>query len=625
MAEQQPKTQLFTEFTPSIYNKWYETTVKSLKGKPFEKLIKATYEGFDIQPMYRAEDIANLAHIGTSPGTYPYVRGTKTEGYQSEAWAIAQAINLSDPKTFNEALKHDLERGQTAIYIGKSLTLDSIETIKIAFADIDLTQYPIFIQADANAGEIYSLLRDYLGEQIADISGCIGYEPIHQLASVGTISQSISDDIVNLIKQAPSVDCIAVRTDIYHDAGANAVQEMAIAIATGVNYISDMLERGLDINTVASKIRFFLTIGENFFMEIAKIRAIKMMWAQIVREFGGNEQSQKIKIHIRTATRNKTRHDPYVNMLRVTTEAMAGAIGGVDSLQVAPFDEPFGESDAFSRRIARNVQLILRDEVNLTNLIDPAGGSWYIEHLTDQLAQSAWAFFQQIESQGGMISALQSGFIQAEIQTVYEKRQANLAKRKDVIVGTNMYPNLTEAMPQDRPLAQSSSKANTDNSTIEITPLTPKRLGEPFELLRTNAETFKQKNGNLPHIFLANFGALRDYKTRMDFTRGFYEVGGFDLIDKGGFDNIDSAVQASLDSGASAIVICSTDDKYSEVVPEFVQKLKAEKPDAIIILAGYPKDKIDAYRQAGIDDFIHIRANCYDMNQDLQERLGVGS
>ncbi len=625
MAEQQPKTQLFTEFTPSTYDEWYETTVKSLKGKPFEKLIKATYEGFDIQPMYRAEDIVDLAHIGTSPGSYPYVRGTKTEGYQSEAWAIAQAINLSDPKAFNEALKHDLARGQTAIYIGESLALDSLETIEIAFADIDLTQYPIFIQADVHAGEIYNLLSKYLGAKIADISGCIGYDPIHQLASVGVVAQSIFDDMAQLIEQAPTVNCITVRTDIYHDAGANAVQEMAITMATGVNYLSDMLERGLDINTVASKIRFFMTVGENFFMEIAKLRAIKMMWSQIVHEFGGNKESQKIKIHVRTATRNKTRHDPYVNMLRVTTEAMAGAIGGVDSLQVAPFDEPFGESDTFSRRIARNVQLILRDEVNLTNVIDPAGGSWYIEHLTDQLAQSAWVFFQHIEAQGGMIPALQSGFIQSEIQAVYDERQANLAQRKDVIVGTNMYPNLGETMPQDRPTARVSSDTVNGESSLNITPLIPKRLAQPFEALRKYAEQYKQEKGNLPQIFLANFGALRDYKARMDFTRGFYEVGGFDLIDKGGFDSIDSAVQASLDSGASAIVICSTDDKYSEVVPEFVQKLKAQKPDTVIILAGYPKDKIDAYRQAGVDDFIHIRANCYEMNQDLQERLGVGS
>jgi methylmalonyl-CoA mutase len=624
MAEKQSNTTLFPEFTASTYDEWYDITVKSLKGKPFEKLVKTNYEGFDVQPMYRAEDIADLAHIPTTPGAYPYVRGTKVDGYQSQAWEVAQAINLSDPEDFNQALKHDLDRGQTAIYIGDNLQLNTLDDVKTAFADIDLTQYPIFVKADVNAHEIYNFLETYLGDNMANLTGCIGYDPIHQLAKTGRMSQSIFDAMANLTTQS-TLDSIAIRTDIYHDAGANAVQEMSIAMATGVSYMSAMQERGLDINAIASKIRFFMVIGENFFMEVAKFRAIKMMWAQIVREFGGDDEAQKMKLHVRTATRNKTRHDAYVNMLRVTTEAMAGAIGGVDSMQVAPFDEPFGESDMFSRRIARNVQLILQEEVNLTNLIDPAGGSWYVEHLTDQLAQSSWEFFQKIEAQGGMIAVLKNGFIQTEIRAVYDKRQANLAQRKDVIVGTNMYPNLEETMPQERPTRQNSSSSSDSDEVIETTPLKSNRLGEPFEDLRKNAEVFKQKVGNHPQIFLANFGALREYKARMEFTHGFYEVGGFELLDQGGYDTVESAIEATLSSNASALVICSTDDKYADIVPAFTQQLKSQKPDIVVILAGYPKDKIDEYRQAGVDDFIHIRANCYDMNQALQERLGVGS
>jgi len=631
MAEKQDN--LFTEFSASTYDDWYEATVKSLKGKPFDKLVRTAYEGFDVQPMYRTEDIADLPHMDTLPGQFPYVRGTKSDGYQSEAWWIAQSINLSDPQAFNQALKHDLERGQTAINIGDNVHFNNVEDMVTAFDGIDLTQYPLMIQADSHAEGIYRVLTAYLhDDRLAQVRGCIGYDPVHQLAKVGQVSSDVFDLMAELLKQAgeqsPQLDTIAVRTDIYHSAGANAVQEIAISLATGVTYLAEMLERGLHVDTVAGKMRFLVTVGENFFMEVAKIRAVKMMWAQIVREFGGSDESAKMKLHVSTATRNKTRHDPYVNMLRATTEAMAGAIGGVGSLQVAPFDEPFGEPDEFSRRIARNVQLILRDEVNLTELIDPAGGSWYVEHLTNELAQSAWELFQQIEAQGGMIDALQSGFIHSQIQSALNKRLEKLAGRRDVLVGTNMYPNLDETLPEDRNPYQNGVRdmSDTDDNVhmIEAMPLKPFRLSEPFEELRAHSESYRQANGVRPQIFLANFGALREYKARMDFTRGFYEVGGFELVDKGGYDTVESAVQATVDSGAPAVVICSTDTKYAGVVPDFVQALKAQQPDIVVILAGYPHDNVDTFREAGVDDFIHIRANCYEMNKELQDRLGVG-
>jgi methylmalonyl-CoA mutase len=630
MAEQtQSHEHLFAEFSPSTRDEWVEATIKSLKGKPFEKVISKTVEGFDLQPMYRAEDIANIEHKDSLPGHFPYIRGTKPDGYRSERWHIAQNISISDPKVFNEALKHDLERGQTAIYIDNNFQFESIENMKVAFADIDLLQYPIFLQADRDAVGIYRFLKAYLqDEYMEDISGCIGYDPIHQLAQNGEVSGTTIEATADYIERfghiSPKLDMIAVRTNIYHDAGANAVQELAIAMATGVTYISEMLERGLDIDSITQKMRFFLSVGENFFMEIAKLRAIKMMWAQIVREFGGDAESQKIKLHASTGTRNKTQLDAHVNMLRVTTEAMAGAIGGVDSMTVAPFDTSFSEPDDFSRRIARNIQLILQEEVNLTDVIDPAGGSWYVEHLTNQLAQSAWEFFQQIEAQGGMISALQVGFIQEKIDAVAEARNKNIASRKNILVGTNMYSNLNESLSQDHNIPSDNIPDDGDY-LIEITPLQPMRLSEPFEILRANAETYGQTNGDRPQIFLANFGTLPEYKARMDFTQGFYEVGGFELTNQGEYDTIASAVSATLASNAGAVVICSTDANYTDIVPDFAQAIKAQKPDMVVILAGYPKDQIDEYKQAGVDDFIHIRANCYEMNQQLQDRLGVGS
>lgn len=633
MAENvQSYDNLFGEFAPSTREEWLEATIKSLKGKPFEKLIKSTYEGFDLEPMYRAEDIADIAHKDTLPGQFPFVRGTEVDGYRSQPWLIAQDINISDPKAFNEALKHDLARGQTAIYVGNHLNINTIDDFSLAFADIDLTQYPIYFGTDNDATHIYSGLADFLNDEIKQLQGAIGYDPLHELAKTGEVSTDSFDAMAQLTtlvsQQSPKIDTIAIRTNIYHDAGANAVQELAIAMATGVTYISHMLDRGLEVDTIAQKMRFFLSIGENFFMEIAKLRAIKMMWAQIVREFGGNAESQKIKLHASTGTRNKTRLDPHVNMLRVTTEAMAGAIGGVESMCVAPFDASLGESDEFSRRIARNVQLILKEEVNLTDVIDPAGGSWYVEHLTDQLAQSAWEFFQQIEGQGGMISALQNGFLNDEIHKTLMERIENLHSRREILIGTNMYPNPNEASIPDEHTLHSNTQSESDSSKENLLfalRFTSFRIALPFEVLRSISDQYRTKYGHHPQIFLANFGKLSEYKARRDFTQGFYEVGGFELINQGGYDTVESAVGATITSGAGAVVICSTDAKYADVVPEFTRAIKAQNPDMIVILAGYPKDQVDEYRQAGVDDFIHIRANCYEMNSQLQDRLGVGS
>lgn len=669
MVDKSPSDKsLFSEFDVSTYEEWKEATIQSLKGKPFEKLIKRSYEGFDVHPMYCADDIKNTSHIDTLPGHFPYVRGTKIDGYQSQPWRIAQEINISDVNEFNQTLKKNLEHGQTAIYIGKYNQLfHNNDKLSQAFDDINLSKFPLFVSTDCDAIEVISLIMAHIEPD--SIHGCIGYDPLHHLATEGTLHPQIFNLMADLTQwaeeYAPKLDTIAIHTSAYHNAGANAVQELAIAITTGVYYINQLLERGLDIDSIAQKMRFFLNIGENFFMEIAKLRAIKILWAQIIREFGGDEESAKIRLHASTGLRNKTRYDPHVNMLRVTTEAMAGALGGIDSLSVSPFDSPYGDPYEFSERIARNVQLILQEEVNLLKLVDPAGGSWYIESLTEQLAQSAWSLFQQIEAQEGMLSALQNDFIHNEIQKVADNRQDKLNHRKDILVGTNMYANLGENLPDyrvdttsflnlpqhhlRRPEIKGSLGIAKVNASIDAVkaglskfdltynllpdeslllktkPLPVHLVAQRFEELRDNAEIYHKQNGHYPQIFLANLGQLSNYKARMDFTRGFFEVGGFEVIDKGGYESIEEAIEATLTSQAKAIVICSTDNKYSNYVPQFAQTLKSQNPNIIIILAGYPKDKIEAYQKAGVDDFIYLGANCYEKNKTLQERLGVGS
>lgn len=687
----------FDEFPRPTDEDWYETARDALKGAPFDKVLTTpTYEGLVLQPRYRQAEAADIAHQHTLPGNPPYVRGTHGA---SQPWHIAQAISYGCPADFNATLRHDLEQGQTAITIvldaptrfgldpdqaqpgdvgTDGLSLANLDDVAQALDGIDLASIPMFIQAGTAALPLAALLVAYMrtqGQNPAKLAGCIENDPLGVLASDGKLPLSLDsayDDMAQLsqwaVSNAPHLNMIAVHTTAYHNSGCHAVQELAFAVATGVDYIRAMQQRGLSIDDIATHIQFTFAIGSNFFMEIAKLRAARLLWAQIIAAFGGDETAQKMTLHAHTATHNKTAYDPHTNMLRTTIEALAGAVGGSASLHVAPFDEVIGPPDEFSRRIARNQQLILQQECNLSHLIDPAGGAWYVEYLTDWLAREAWASFQGIEAQGGMLAALQAGIPQSQVAEIAEQHADRLARRKDVLVGTNMYPNLgetpldkqaidDEALYQERATAikdfrkhqnpvlyltddpaESAIKAAETGATLSqiaamlhpdggdiptVTPLGIHRGAEPFEALRQAAETYASRTGSPPQIFLATMGPLHQHRARADFTTGFYEVGGFDILSNDGFATPEAAAGAALDSGAPVVVICSTDDTYPEIVPPLVKAIKADKPDTIIILAGYPQDQIDAHRATGVDDFIHLRANCYAMNYRLQQQIGV--
>ena len=623
----QSATALFTEFEASSYEKWLAAACESLPDKAFDRIVKHSYEGFEVQPLAHSQDMAGISHLDALPGQFPYVRGTRAAGYRSQAWLIAQDIGLSDLRRFNQALVHALANGQTAIYLDSKLPLNRIEDLEIAFADIDLTKYPLLIQAETGAARLYRWLSAWLkGDALQQIHGCLGADPLNTLVRSGSIASDAFEQMAAFVqladRQSPRLDTIAVATDVYHDAGASAVQEMALAMAAAVAYLREMEQRGLDVELVAGKIWFFMRVGENFFMEVAKFRAIKMMWAQIAAAFGGSAAVQKIKLHASAASRNKTRHDVYVNMLRVTVEAMAAAVGGVDSLQVAPFDAALGESSEFSRRIARNVQFILQEEVRLIDLIDPAGGAWHVEKLTDQLAKSAWSLFQQIEAQGGLVEALQAGSIQTQITSVADRRRQDLAEGRTALVGCSRYPNLDESRPEDRSRPQQSAAVGDVRERIEVKPLRARRLAVPYEDLRRNADMYRRRKGHRPRIFLANFGRLGEYKIGADFARGLYEPGGFELIDDGGYDSIESALEAAISSQAAAVVICTGDSSDAAFVSEYVRALKAQQPQLIVIFAGEPKNQES---QDGIDDFIYHGVNAYETNRALQGKLGIGA
>jgi len=699
---------LFSEFKSADFEEWKEAAVELLKGKPYEKaMLTRTYEGIELKPIYTLEDIEKLPHIDCYPGFPPYVRGTRPDGYIAKPWDICQEIDTGHPKAFNEIALQDLYRGQTAIGIvldkasrrgvdpdegeklpiGKrGLSLSTLEDMELLLNNIVLEVLPLYMNTGANPLPIISLLGAYMkknNSEYAKLKGCIGSDPLGELAAEGTIPLSLGRAYELMAEytgwaagNAPELRTILVDGRVCHEGGGDSVQELAYALAAGAEYMGEMLDRGLAVDQCAGRMAFSFSLGSNFFMEIAKIRAARMLWTQIVKAFGGNKASQKMFIHARTSSWTKTVYDPYVNMLRNASEAFAGAIAGVDSMHVAPFDEAVREADGFSRRISRNVQSILQDECHFTQPIDPAGGSWYIETLTGQVAEKAWSLFQEINVSGGVYEALKAGRLQKAVSDKYEEKFAAMAKRLHIWVGTNMYSNLSEEklppsgtdyeelrgnrirevqnyrlskdmfMLQEalielniagKGLVDKGIEAALDGATLgdisditsgapasaeKVEPVKKQRGAERFEELRKKSELMGKKYENVLKVFLFNMGPVSQHKARADFSAGFFEVGGFQVLKNNGFESVDAAVEAALTSEAGIGVICSTDDTYPELVPVIAKKAKAAKPELKLMVAGRPPKELEAgYRQAGVDGFIFMGADCYDILKGLQKEI----
>jgi methylmalonyl-CoA mutase len=454
--------------------------------------------------------------------------------------------------------------------------------------------------------------------KIAQESPCApGVDPLAKLVR-GILEKPLADAFDELAK----ADAVAVNTRLYNNAGGNSVQELAFALATGVEYLRQAESRGVSIDTIAPKITFGFAMGADIFLAIAKLRAARLLWSKIVAASGGNTESQKMRIHASTTLWNKSKRDPYVNLLRGTTEAFSAVAGGADSIYVAPFDEVVRTPDEFSKRIARNTQIILGEESHFDHVVDPAGGSYYVETLTAQVADTAWTLFQQIEKEGGMTKALQAGTPQKQVKAIAAKKAEQVAQRRLSIIGVNVYSNATEkplegdkaGAPKNPCGCTCGEHGEPAASSVEI--LVPVRGAEPFEKLREAVSGSDKKK-----IFLANMGALRQHKARADFSTGFFQAGGYEVLENRGFKTVEEAAEAAKASGASVAIICSTDDTYPEIVPALAPKLKAA--GLTVIVAGYPTEHIEAFKQAGVDEFIHIRANCYEVLSGIATKLGI--
>ncbi|MFH0883935.1 MAG: methylmalonyl-CoA mutase family protein [bacterium] len=708
-------SRLLKEFPAPSMQQWHEEVVRLLKGAPFDKkMCTETLEGITLQPLYTQADLEGIAAIDSLPGIAPFLRGTSPLGYQERPWDIAQEHRFPTPEGFNRALRYDLERGQNAVHlvldaatqagldpdhaqpgeVGRDGTsIAAMSELDRALEGVDLETTPLYIQPGSAALPFFALVVALVRERDMDLKklrGSVGSDPITGLAENGSLPLSLDrswDELALLTKwtreEAPQLRTLAARGTVWHEGGANAVQELAFTMATAVAALRKMEKRGIAVDAAARAMQFEFSVGTRFFLEIAKLRAARLLWHRILEVSGAGETASSMHILARTSRYNKTQFDPHVNILRGTVEAFAAVMGGADAIHVDPFDEPLGLPGELARRLAKNTQLILREESHFDRVTDPAGGSWAVESLTHQLAEGVWKQFQEVGAQGGIRSALVTGWVQREITAIDEKRRAELQFRKEVLVGTTHYPNPIEGLPksnlpnyaelyaersakmqtartasndlaelqvleslnevllaEDRQVVErviaaahmgatigefTKSLRHLDDERPQVEAIRPRRAADLFERLRKSVLVWRDRHPDAPPlIFLACIGPHGRYMPRLDFTRSFFHVGGFSVESEKHFDAIDDAVNAAGDLGSPVVVITGTDETCEQTVPGLAKALKSLPKPPYVIVAGKPESEImDGYLAAGVDEFIHARSNVYKTLLQLAQTIGV--
>jgi methylmalonyl-CoA mutase len=625
------KEKLFSEFPAVSTKEWLEKIQVDLKGADFEKkLVWKTNEGFKVQPFYRMEDLKDLKLTDALPGEFPYLRGTKKD---NNLWLVRQDIVVEDAAAANAKALDILNKGIDSLGFrlkGKVVSTELIETLlkDICPECVELN----FSTCPNKVTELAQILVDYFKKKGYDLSklvGSIEYDHFNIMLKKG----KEKDDFVQTCKQLlditaelPKYRTFTVHASSLTNAGSYIYQELGYALAWGNEYMSQLTDAGLPAAAVAKKIKFVLGISTNYFMEIAKFRAARMLWANIVASYkpechgdcknqGANNECRcaaKMKIHAETSLYNQTVFDSYVNLLRSQTEAMSAALAGVDSMTVVPFDKPYKEPDEFSEHLARNQQLLLKEESHFDKVVDPAGGSWYIEKLTASIAQEAWKLFLSVAEEGGFEAIVREGKVQEAVNASNKARHEAFAKRRETLVGANQFPNFNE-MAADKIVEKPACHCSCATEEQTIPTLNTERLSDEFEELRLATE----RSAHRPKAFMLTIGNLAMRQARAQFSCNFLACAGYEVVDNLGFDTVEAGVEAAMKAKADIVVLCSSDDEYAEyAVPAF----KALNGRAIFIVAGSPACMEDLKKE-GIENFIHVRCNVLETLKEFNAKL----
>ena len=614
------KEKLFSEFAPVSTEEWMAKITADLKGVPFEKkLVWKTGEGFNVNPFYRAEDIEGLKTTESLPGEFPYVRGTK----KNNDWKVRQNIEVCCFKGANEKALDLLTKGVTSlgfIIKGDEVNEENIATLLegICPASVELN----FNTCNCKAEKLIGILADYFKGKGVDAEKCYGsvnYDAFKKPLVKGKENSEWVEGAAAVLKAGqalPNYRVLAVNAFLFNNAGAYISQELGYALAWGNELMAKLTEAGFTADEVAKKIKFNFGISSNYFMEIAKFRAARWLWAEIVAAYKpACECACKMVAHAQTSEWNMTVYDAHVNLLRSQTEAMSAALAGVDSITVRPFDKIYQTPDDFSERIARNQQLLLKEECHLDKVVDPSAGSYYVEVLTNSLADVAWKLFLEVEEKGGFSVAVNAGEIQNAVNASNVARKKAVATRREILLGSNQYPNFTEVAADKIQEKGSCCCGGGHCGEATIPALDFSRGASEFEALRMTTE----KSGKTPKVFMLTIGNLAMRLARSQFSANFFGCAGYKIIDNLGFDTVEAGVEAAVKAGAEIVVLCSSDDEYAEFAPAAYKALAGR---AEFVVAGAPACADDLKAQ-GIDQFVNVKSNVLETLKAFNAKLGI--
>lgn len=620
---EEPKERLFSDFSVPSRQEWLDKIQVDLKGADFnKKLVWKTQEGFSLQPFYRREDIAPMESGESLPGKFPYERGNNADNNE---WHVRQNVHCAEATATHNVLLDLLNKGVTSLGLYIPRDLLSTDYLRRLLNGIYLDAIELNLTTcQGHTLRMAQLLNCYLeGKNYApgDVKGSLGFDPIEKMLTKGKDIRpllGVLPELEKALSRYPGMRPVTVSALALNNAGVYAYQELGYALSWGNEYMQRLTDAGIPANRAAAMIRFDMGVGSNYFMEIAKFRAARLLWSRVLKAYGTADEACRMSVNATTTEYNKTLFDSYVNMLRTQTETMSAALAGVDSIVVTPFDSVYAAPSEFSERIARNQQLILKEESHFDKVADPAGGSYFVETLTRSLAGQAWKLFLETEDAGGFLQAVMDGKVQEKVNATNSARHMLAAQRREFMLGTNQFPNFTETSEGKETLhavCGCGGHAAGEGAGTPFATIGAARLSDEFEALRLQTE----KAARRPVAFMLTIGNLVMRQARAQFSCNFLACAGYEVVDNLGFPDVETGVQAAVEAKADIVVLCSSDDEYAEyAVPAF----RALAGRALYIVAGNPPCA-DDLRREGIENFIHVRVNQLDTLKQLNAKLGI--
>ncbi len=660
-------------FDPPSESQWLDLVDKVLKGAPRERLESTTPGGLTVGPLYTrtgATEGAGGPDEAGVPGEAPFVRGSVAASEEQAGWSVRSTLSAADPHAANRIALRELERGATELTVRfdaafrngvapsdprfaelaatDGVLVTSTDDLAAVLDGVFLELAPVHLDPGSQftrAADLMIAVWDRRGLDARSVEGGLGADPIGFLAATGRLPQGLDaalDELAALTDRVatshPLVRPIRVDTGAYVEAGASETQELAAMLATGAAYLRSMSVGGIDVDVACRAIEITLSADADVFLNIAKLRAARRLWAALAGACGASSAAQRPVIHVRTAERMMTRRDPWVNLLRVTAAVFAAGVGGARSVSSAAFDAELGEPDELGRRMARNTQLLLQEESNIGSVLDPAGGSWYVESLSSSIAEESWRVFGELESRGGLPDVLADGSFAAEIADVRDARLARVATRRDPITGVSEFADVAEepVVRTEGDLRTLRSRAvnikgaaavHSAGTPTECEPLPKVRWAQEFERLRDSSDGYLAATGSRPRVFLANLGPVAVHTARASFATNFFAAGGIVAVTGArgssvGYDDPADAIVDALAEGAHLVCLCSSDAVYADRAVEFAEALHAAGLSPVY-LAGHPGDRRDAESAAGVSEFIHVGVDALEILRRAHEHIGT--